>query len=407
MKKLAYTAVALAVMGHFAACENDDQYTLEQIQALASSGGSGQASNTTGDSVEVDNIVTGSDTIHIQWSDNTATVAAYDNDKVTVSISGADVTVNSSDTSAVVYSLSGSSTDGQLLIYSLHKLELILNDLNLTNQDGPAINNQCGKSLFITCPEGTVSTLTDGTTYADAYNGTEAIDQKGTLFSEGQIIFQGDGTLNVNGNAKNAIASDDYIVLNSDAGITLNVITAATGSNGVKVNDGMFVYGGTLNIDVAADGAKGIKCDSTFNMSAGTVRITTRGNSIIEELADANGTAVKDTSSCACIKVDYQLTLTGGTLTMTSTGEGGKGINADRDIVMTGGTLTATCTGEKDLSNPKAVKTDTYIYLSGGSFTAQSTNGRATDCASDKQYPTIIGEPTTKNLAKHKVEVIF
>ncbi len=406
MKRLVYTAVALTALSNFTACENDDSYTLEQIQEMSGSGNSGSAGNITGDSVSVDSIAGSSDTIYIEWSGTTAAVAAYTNANVTVSISGADVTVRSTDTAAVVYSLSGTATDGQLLIYSQHKLELILNDLSLTNQDGPAINNQCGKSLFITCPAGTTSTLTDGASYADAYNGTEAIDQKGTLFSEGQILFQGDGTLNVNGNCKNAIASDDYIMLMAGAGITVNATTAATGSNGVKVNDGMYVHGGNLNINVAANGAKGIKCDSTFTMTAGTVQVKTTGASLIE--TDA-ATGVRDTSSCAAIKVDSQLTLSGGTLTLTSTGEGGKGINAESDIVVTGGMLTATCTGDKDVSNPKAVKTDTYIYLSGGSFTAQSTNGRATDCATDDRYPTIDtsvnGSPSTQTTSKHSVVI--
>ncbi|MCR4919957.1 MAG: carbohydrate-binding domain-containing protein [Prevotella sp.] len=389
----------------FTACQSDDRYTLEQIQHMAGTGNTGSAGHTSGDSIDIDSIAGNSDTIHIVWKGTTATVADYSNERVSIAVSGADVTVTSTDTAAVVYRLSGSSADGQLLIYSQHKLELILDNLSLTNTDGPAINNQCGKSLFVTCPAGTVSTLTDGTTYADAYLGTELIDQKATLFSEGQILFRGDGTLNVNANAKNAIASDDYIVMSSGAGITVNATTAATGSNGLKMNDGMFVYGGTLNINVAADGAKGIKCDSTFTMTAGTVSVTTTGASVIE--TDAT-TGLRDTSSCAGIKVDRQLTLSGGTLTLNSTGEGGKGINAEQDIVMTGGTLTAICTGEKDISNPKAVKTDTYIYLSGGSFTAQSTNGRATDCATADRYPTIdttAGQPTTLTTTKHSVVV--
>ncbi len=346
-------------------------------------------------------------TVSIVYSGNTAavTVAGDLAASMTVAVSGADVTISNTDTTqAVTYTLSGTATDGQLLLYGEKKATLVLNGVSLTNQDGPAINNQSGKALHILCPAGTTSTLTDGTAYADAYRGTVAIDQKGTLFSEGQIYFEGDGTLNVNGNCKNAIASDDYIVMTEGAGISVNATTASTGSNGVKVNDGMFIYGGTLNINVAADGAKGIKCDSIMTMTGGTLTVNTTGASFIE--TDA-ATGIRDTSSCAGIKVDYQLTLSGGTMTLTSTGEGGKGINADSDIVMTGGTLTATCTGEKDLSNPKAVKTDTYIYLSGGSFTAQSTNGRATDCAASDRYPTVIGTPATNTKTKKKVVVIF
>ena len=346
-------------------------------------------------------------TVSIVYGGATAAVTVAGNlaAALTVDVSGADVTIHNTDTTqAVTYTLSGTSADGQLLLYGEKKATLVLNGLDLTNTDGPAINNQCGKSLYVLCPAGTVSTLTDGTAYADTYHNGTAIDQKGALFSEGQIYFQGDGTLNVNGNAKNAIASDDYIVIDEGAGITVNAVAARTGSNGVKANDGMFIYGGTLNIDVAADGAKGIKCDSLMTMTAGTLSVRTTGASIIE--TDA-ATGLRDTSSCAGIKVAGLLTLSGGNITLNSTGEGGKGINADSDIVMTGGTLNAICTGEKDLSNPKAVKSDTYIYVSGGSFTAQSTNGRATDCATTDRYPTVVGTPATLTRTKKKVEIVF
>jgi hypothetical protein len=273
---------------------------------------------------------------------------------LTVDVSGADITIHNTDTTqAVTYTLSGTSADGQLLLYGEKKATLVLNGLDLTNTDGPAINNQCGKSLYVLCPAGTVSTLTDGTAYADTYHNGTAIDQKGALFSEGQIYFQGDGTLNVNGNAKNAIASDDYIVIDEGAGITVNAVAARTGSNGVKANDGMFIYGGTLNIDVAADGAKGIKCDSLMTVSAGTLRLK-------------------------------------------STGEGGKGLNAASDLTITGGSIEVVTTGEKGLSTPKGIKVDGTLTMSAGylySYSAVATPLEAMDLQLSTSYITYERKP--------------
>jgi hypothetical protein len=158
--------------------------------------------------------------------------------------------------------------------------------------------------------------------------------------------------------------------------------------------------------------AKGIKCDSIMTMTGGDMHITTSGEIVIETID-----GIADTSSCAAIKVACLMTMAGGNLTVESSGDGGKGINADSDIVMTGGTLTATCTGEKvedggeTVSNAKAVNSHSHIYLSGGTFTATSANGRATDNAIDDiqsdRYPIIKGTPTTKILSKKKVVVIF
>lgn len=372
---------ALVATAGFCACENDDQYTLDDIKAMVP------------------------DTISIHWNGNSVTVegdaAGY------VTCDNGYVTVNSTAQRQLTYVLSGTTTQGQLLIYGQKKLELVLNDLNITNPTGPAINNQCGKSLFVTCPAGTTSTLTDG---AD-YDTSLSIDQKGALFSEGQIYFRGAGSLSVTGHYKNAIASDDYIVMDSTATCTLNVVS--TNGNGVKANDGFFMYGGAMDISVSADGAKGIKCDSILTMTGGELHIATSGNVVIETVD-----GVADASSCAAIKVAHLMTLAGGTLAVESSGDGGKGINADQDVVMTGGTLTANCTGEKveddegeTISNPKAVNSDGHIYLSGGSFNAYSANGRATDCAIDDiqsdRYPTIIGTPTTRTLTKKRVVVVF
>lgn len=372
---------ALVAMAGLNACENDDQYTLDDIKAMVP------------------------DTISICWNGNSVAVegdvAGY------VTCNNAYVTVNSTSQRKLTYLLSGNTSEGQLLIYGQKKLELVLNNVNITNPTGPAINNQCGKSLFITCPAGTTNTLTDG---AD-YDTSLTIDQKGALFSEGQIFFRGAGQLSVTGNYKNAIASDDYIVMDSTATCTVKVVS--TNGNGVKANDGFFMYGGTMDVSVSADGAKGIKCDDVFTMTGGDLHIATSGNVVMETVD-----GVADTSSCAAIKVAYVLTMAGGNMTLESSGDGGKGINADQDVVMTGGTLNANCTGEKveddegeTVSNPKAVNSDGHIYLSGGSFNAYSANGRATDCAIDDiqsdRYPTIIGTPTTRTLTKKRVVVVF
>lgn len=384
-KTYALSVIAIA----FSACVNDDKYDWESDFADK----------------------TATDTLHIAINYDGDNASVTGDDYGYVSISGADVTVKSNTNKFLQLTLSGTTTDGSLLIYSWKKLGIKLNGANINNVDGPAINNQCGKALYITTASGTTNMLSDGSSYAEAPVNAlgESIDQKATLFSEGQIHFGGAGTLNISGNAKNGIASDDYVVFE---GGTVNVSVAATGTNGIKVNDGFTILGGTVTIDVKADGARGIKNDARTTITGGILSITTSGDCKIEETD-----GVKDTTSCAGIKSDSLFTMTAGTLNITSTGDGGKGINCSQNIEMNGGTLNVSTKGNNVLSKPKAVKSDTGIILSGGSFTATTEkswacdNGYESENESDaeiaKKRVTIIGTPTTVYLTKKTVNVIF
>lgn len=379
MKKIfAYIPLFLTAI----ACTNDDNYSWDNF---------------------VDKTAT--DTIRINIVYNGTSVNVTGDNYGFVTANGADVIVKSSTNSFLQLVLSGESNDGSLLIYSWRKNGVLLNGLNLTNTDGPAINNQCGKSFYVTSAEGTTNTLTDGATYSTAPINAkgDTIDQKATLFSEGQIYFNGTGTLNIYGNAKNAVASDDYVTILSS---TINIKVDSTGSNGIKTNDGMFIKGGNLNIDVAAKGARGIKNDARTEISGGTTTIITRGACKIETID-----GITDTTSCAGIKSDSLFTMTAGTLTITSKGDGGKGINCSENIELNGGSMTVKTEGDNKIGKPKAVKSDTGIILRGGNFHAECKKSWACDNGSDSDEPedhlTIVGTPVSKTIGKRLVEVSF
>ena len=142
---------------------------------------------------------TAKDTVVVTYSGTSATVSnAFQNDGVSVTTSGADVTVKSTNASKeIVYLLSGTATKGSFKIYSEYKFTITMKGVSIANSVGPAINIQSGKKATINVL-GT-NTLADGTTYE-----TSSEDQKGTFFSEGQLNFMGAGTLNVTGNNKHA-----------------------------------------------------------------------------------------------------------------------------------------------------------------------------------------------------------
>jgi len=348
---------------------------------------------------------TATDTLRINITYNEGAVYVTGDEKGFVTANGAHVVVRSNTNQFLLLTLSGKSNNGSLLVYSWKKCGVMLNNLSLCNPQGSAINNQCGKSFLVMLASGSVNTLTDGVEYAQAPISStgDEIDQKATLFSEGQIYFRGTGSLMINGFAKNGIASDDYLVFEG-GNIVVNMATTA--SNGVKANDGVDILGGTLTIDVKAHGARGIKNDARTTISGGLTTITTSGDCKIET---TNG--ITDTTSCAGIKSDSLFTMTAGVLNISSSGDGGKGINCAADILVRGGQLTVATTGSNNVGKPKAVKSDTGIILSGGYFKATCKKSWACDNGVETEDPlqrvTVIGTPTLRSIGKREVIVEF
>lgn len=383
MKKIFLLLMAAVTI---VACKNDD--------TDFSSYTNGSSSSSSTDPIPEDAIKV----ISITYSGGSVTVSGDDANYVTVN--GADVTVTS-EIDSLLLILSGTTTDGSLLVKRQKKYGIKLNGVSINNVDGSAINNQGSKFLYLEIADGTTNTLTDGTTYTE-----QVYDQKGAFFSEGEVYLYGTGTLNVTGNCRHAIACDDFIVIDDD--VTLN-ISSSTGT-GIKVNDGLWINNGTIDINVTADAARGIRCDSVVVINGGNTTIATSGDCVYDS-------STFDYSSAACIKCDYPFTMTAGSLTMTSSGDGGKGINCTRDIIFKGGTLVATTTGDNTDGKPKAIKSDTGIYVSGGSFKATvdvswaCDNGYEDGSLSDdelaKKRVTVEGSPTTKNITKKSVEIVY
>ncbi len=298
---------------------------------------------------------------------------------VDIQVSGTDVLVHSAYPDEVSYTLSGTCADGSLKIYSDYKYELVLNGLNLTNTEGPAINSQSKKKGTIKLQKSTVNTLTDGSTYADS--GDE--DQKGCLFSEGQLVFKGKGTLNINAHYKHGIASDDYIEIENG---TINVTTTAHAAKAFKAND---------YISVLNEG------------NSPVISITQSGSKVI-----ADG----DVSYCAGMKADSTITIECGTITINSSAEGGKGLNADMGVIIKeGANINISLTGSGGTYSQKAVdatatgggttptsSTNTvYFYAvptsAGGQGTSQWTNVQLY-----KADGTLVGTLSTKQVSDYK-----
>jgi hypothetical protein len=264
---------------------------------------------------------------------------------VTITESSGDVIINST-VAEVAFVLSGTTTNGSVKLYSDKKFKLTLNGVNITNADGPAINIQSGKRAFLVLADNTTNTLTDGATYTAS--GTE--DMKATLFSEGQLIVSGNGSLSVKGNYKHAIASDDYIRV-----ISGNITVTGAASDGIHTNDAFIADGGTISMTTSGDG---IQCDEGYiviNNGVFTINVVDKGIS-----------ATYDTDAT----IDPYLTINGGTINITSSA--GEGIESKSILTINNGIITAK-------TKDDGLNAGTFIYINGGTIYAYSTSNDAID----------------------------
>jgi hypothetical protein len=310
------------------------------------------------------------------------------------------------------YEVSGTCEDGALLIFSEKKFKLTLNGLTLKSTNWPAINIQSGKRCFVEM-KGENSLAGAGTMnpgknllnpeYVEGVSAQKDkyLDCKATLFSEGELIFKGTGLLNVTGNAKHAICSDDYVrVLSGKVNVT------GAPSDGIHANDAVFIHGGEVSLTSSANG---IECEDGFVYINGGKLTVKSGKTGIKTPYDeyTEASALAERPFIFIEKGDVNIT--------TSTLEG-DGIDSANHLVITGGKVVINAekavkglvTGSNDESTVKgdiviakdasvevnvkgassgavAVKAVGGIYLHGESLTAvASGNGGRGLCASDK-----------------------
>ena len=301
---------------------------------------------------------------------------------LSVDVDGADVVVTSS-VKGVNYVLTGSTGEGMFKLYSDKKYQLTLGGVTITNSDGPAINLQSGKRAFVVLAEGTVNTLTDGTSYAESEE-----DQKGTLFSEGELLFSGSGQLRVFSNAKNGIVSDDYIKFRPGN----NIYVSSTSGHGIKANDSIVVKGGVVNVETSGVAAKGMKADILVAINGGRTTLITRGNGEYD-------TEEKDTKGAAGVGSDADFEMNGGSLYCMSTGSGGKGIKADGQAAFNSGTVRILTTGRtysysSASSKAKGIKADGAIAVGGGDIMVRTTGDSGSEGIESKSTITFSGGQT-------------
>ena len=196
------------------------------------------------------------------------------------------------------YRLTGEFNNKALIVDAkdTHKIQLVLDNCNINNDNGPAVYLKSADKVFITLADSSVNTLSDGSNY-EYIDGETSVD--GTIFSKSDLTLNGDGTLIVGGNYKHGIVSKDDLVIASGTYEITSVKKGVNGKDCIKINDCVmtitsgtdgicsdnteesnrgFVYinNGNLNISCGKDG---IQAETVIKLDNPTINIVSGGGS--------------------------------------------------------------------------------------------------------------------------------
>lgn len=237
-------------------------------------------------------------------------------------------------------------------------IELKEATLNVTSAQGDGIN--CGQYFLMESGNVTINNVTDDGIQCDiddtevgstGETANHEDEDSGNIYLEGGTI-----TMNITGIATKGVKSEgDLIVKGGTIDITttghgkwdeedLKTKAAACLGSDAKV----VISGGTLNLTSMGAGGKGINCDAAFELSGGEVTIVTKGALYYHNGTTENTNYTGNTdnvnsdyySSSKGVKADGAITISGGKISVATSGRNAEGIESKTSILISAGEVT-------------------------------------------------------------------
>lgn len=240
-----------------------------------------------------------------------------------VTIDGTTATI----TAAGEYTVEGTLNDGQLIVNSAVKTDIItinLDGVNVTSSTGNAFDGKCGKvTLVPTADESTFTSTSSG-------------DSTTAIYSKNDLTIKGDESVTITkkNNSVTVVSGGDITITKAAEGIQVSeTIYDTDGTTVLGYVDGEIdINGGTLDIVSSKDG---IQC-GTGNV------VITDGNITVNSQQD-------------CIHGGFITNISGGTFDLTAYDGAPQTVSANN---------TATA------NSCKGIKGGNLVYISGGTFKA-------------------------------------
>ena len=274
----------------------------------------------------------------ITLSDDASAVTKAGDYEAGVIINGNDILIDEEG----VYSLTGTLSDGRVVVAKKGNVRVILNGVNITCKTSAPLAFLKGALKVLTLAEGTENTLFDAETYTKFYDNdgievaTEAENKiNGCLYSQHELTINGSGDLKVTSNSKNGIS----------------------GKSKIKIADG--------NILVSAEN-NAIRAKAV-DIVGGSVVVTESGNDGIKSLIENDA---EEGGAVTVVESSGYVNVLGGTVVVNSDGDGIQAesmlrISGEQTFVVVKSGCGLNGTLDEAVSN-KGLKSSAYLLIDGG-----------------------------------------
>ena len=290
----------------------------------------------------------------------------------TADLTGAEkITVNDGETYTIskegVYVVTGSAANAQIVVSAgdEDKVQLVLDDVSITNESTPCIYVQNADKVFVTTTDSENTLTVSGAFTADGDTNTDAV-----IFSRDDLVVNGTGTLNIS-SSENGISSKDDLKV---TGGTINITCTA---DALEANESILVADGTINIKSDKDGlhAENDEDDTVgyIYIAGGTMTVEAGDDAIhATTIAQVDGGTIELTGAEG-IEGTY-IQINGGEISIAAADDG---INAGQKsnfatptVEVNGGELTIVMgSGDTD-----GVDANGNLYLNGGTLNITAQN---------------------------------
>lgn len=280
-----------------------------------------------------------------------------------MTLSGVGMTLTSDKIATITepgeYNVYGDMTGGQIVVnvdktaYPDAEVDIVFNGNKLTNTaDSPIYVESCGGECSVSAKSGTVSTISDGTSY------TNADADCGAIYSKDDLKIKGKGTLIVNGNqADGIVCKDDLKIWNGNVQVTA-VDDCLRGKDSVKIGDPDDTDFSALQVTLKSTTGDCIKASNETDAGEGIVAI--------------NGGTVKLTAYYDGIQAVSDLTVNSGTIDIyTFTGSGNTGTTGSAGGM---GGMGMDGNSNKTENSAKGMKSAGTLTVQGGTITVNSSD---------------------------------
>lgn len=379
--------------------------------ALSACDASGQmlGNTTTGSAITAskvaDSLASGSTT--------TDSATATENGKTSITVSGDNISIKGNGATSTgktitiseagSYQLSGSMEEGQIKINTDGEVKLILDQFSITNSKDAPIVNEKG-TVQILLKENTENKVADRrSAKEDTDSGAEksgsktddtnaSTDFDAAIYSEGDLLLGGQGSLTVEGGYEDGIHSKTALTMESgtyeitashhglngkktltvkdgtygittvedalhskgDVSVENGKMTILAGDDALHADQTLTVKNGTIDIQKSNEGLEGI----TVNVEGGDISIQSSDDGI-------NGAGESEDGSA----VDISVNISGGKVKIVP---GGDGIDSNGNLNVSGGTIVVD--GPSDGGNAP-IDYDGTATITGGTVFASGNSG--------------------------------